>query len=99
MELSFYAPLSVHIPVRAIRSSFKQVKNLFLYQWTYIFITLFSTLAENFLFIIIPFFRYSPVSITASPIFYIINGKFNSLKETFLTVWSFVSQIRIVYYI
>lgn len=46
--------LPVRIPVRAIRSSFKQVKNLFLYQWTYIFIALFSTLAENFLFIIIP---------------------------------------------
>lgn len=27
----------------------------------------------------------SDISITASPIFY-INGKFNSLKETFLTV-------------
>lgn len=44
--------LPVRIPVHAIRSSFKQVKNLFLYQWTYIFIALFSTLAENFLFII-----------------------------------------------
>lgn len=48
------------LPVIPVHASFRKEKNLFLYQWTYIFIALFSTSAENRLFITL--FRISRYS-------------------------------------